>query len=106
MGALEGAVGDLQAALEADLCSDDADPPQCEQSLKDSMDDLAGIARQIAEDALDEAIACDPANPDLDAAQQALDEGDVLRALEAFKDAVNKYKDALAKAEGVLSSCP
>ena len=70
------------------------------------MDDLTGVTRQIAEDALNEAIACDPDNPDLDDAQQALDEGDALRASEAFKDAVNEYKDALAKAEGVLSSCP
>ena len=33
-------------------------------------------------------------------AQQALGDGDILRATGAlFKDAVNKYKDALAKAE-------
>jgi len=30
-------------------------------------------------------------------------EGDGLRSSEAFKDAVNKYKDALSKAESAVS---
>jgi len=32
-------------------------------------------------------------------AQQALAEGDALRSSGAFKDVINKYKDALIKAE-------
>jgi len=36
-------------------------------------------------------------------AQDALEDGDALRALEDSKDAVNKYKDALAKAKSAIS---
>ena len=63
------------------------------------MDQLAGIARQVATDALDEAIAQSGDPGEINDAQQALNEGDGLRTSEAFKDAVNKYKDALSKAE-------
>ena len=58
-----------------------------------------GIARQMAADALDEAVAQGVDPGEINDAQQALDEGDGLRTSEAFKDAVNKYKDALSKAE-------
>ena len=64
---------------------------------------VGGIARLLAASTLQEATAQggDPAV--LNDAQQALDEGDALRVSEAFRDAVNKYKDALSKAESVLS---
>ena len=60
------------------------------------MDPFVAIARQLAVDAISEAIAQggDPTD-----AQQLLNEGDALRVENAFKDAVAKYKDALAKAE-------
>ena len=91
VGDLEGAVGDIEAAINEGL--------DLMQGIE-LMDQLAGIARQVATDALDQAIARG-ADPTVVAdAQQALDDGDFLRASGAFfKDAVNKYKDALAKAE-------
>ena len=70
-----------------------------------AMDQLTGAARQLAVEAFNEATACDPAHPDLTDSQDSLDAGDALRASGAFKDAVNSYKDALSKAEGVISSC-
>ena len=95
MGAIEGAVGDLEAAVQDGLL----DAAQGEQL----MEDLAAAARKLAANALDEAVAQggDPAK--IIEAQQAFVQGDGLRASGAFKDAVNKYKDALAKAEGALS---
>ena len=69
------------------------------------MDQLAGVARQLAQDAFDQATACDPSNPDLIDAQASLDEGNERRSSAEFKDAVNSYKDALSKADGVISSC-
>jgi len=66
------------------------------------MDQLAGLARQLAAEAIDQAIAA-PGDPFVIAeAQQKLAEGDALRTAGAFKDSVNKYKDALAKAEDAL----
>ena len=71
-------------------------------------------ARQLAVDAIDEAIAQGGDQGDIDDAQTFLSDGDALRAFGnsgecgpgscacAFKSAVNKYKDALAKAEGAL----
>lgn len=70
-----------------------------EQVGKDFMDRLAGIARQLAVQAIDEAIAHHGDPNKINVAQQLLTEGDQLRALGKHKDAVNKYKDALAKAE-------
>ncbi len=92
VGAMEGAVGDLEAAVKDGLLVTAAG--------NDLMDRFAGVARQLATDALDEANAR-PSDPTKIAeAQDALAEGDTLRAAEAFKDAVSKYKDAVAIAEG------
>ena len=91
VGNIEGAVGELEAAVNDGLL----DAVQGVQL----MDKLAGIARQMAADALDEAIAQSGDPGEINDAQQALSEGDGLRTSEAFKDAVNKYKDALSKAE-------
>ena len=94
MSNIEGAVGDLEAAVGLD--------PTVDSDLIDLMDELAGIAQQLATEALDEAIAQGGDPGDINDAQQALADGDALRASGAFKDAVNKYKDALAKAESAL----
>ncbi len=66
------------------------------------MDHLTGIARFMAVEAIDEAIAQGGDSGDIGDAQDALAEGDTLRESGDFKDAVNKYKDALSKAEGAL----
>ena len=78
------------------------------------MDQLAGIPRQLAVTAIDEAITQGSDPGEINDAQQALANADELRAVGnsgecqsgqcdcAFKDAIAKYKDALAKAEGAL----
>lgn len=63
------------------------------------MNQLAGIARRLAEKALTEAIAQGGDSSKIAEAEQGLNNGDALRAAGSFKDAVNKYKDALSKAE-------
>jgi YVTN family beta-propeller protein len=95
VGNIEDAVGDLEAAVDDGLL-DEAQGTQL-------MNELAGIARLLAVSSLEEAIALG-GDPDvINDAQQALDDGDALRASEAFKDAVNKYKDALSIAKSVVS---
>lgn len=94
VGNIEGAVGDLEAAVNEGL-----DPAQGTQL----MDQLAGTARQLAVEALDQANAQGGDPVKINEAQQKLAEGDALRALGEFKDAVNKYKDAVDKAEDALS---
>ena len=91
VGNIEGAVGDLEAAVNDGLL-DPVEGAQC-------MDQLAGIARQLAVNALDEAITRAGDVTVIADAQQFLADGDALRALGAFKDAVREYKDVLAKAE-------
>lgn len=93
VGNIEGSVGDIEAAIDEGL-----DPVEAEQL----MDQLAGIARQLAMAAIDDAIDQGGDPTEIAEAQQALAEGDVLRDTGAFKDAINKYKDALAKAEGAI----
>ena len=101
VGNIEGTVGDLEAALGLD--------PALDPDLIDLMDQLAGIARRIAEDAIDQAIAAGGDPQTISEAQQSLAAGDAARQLaqsgqlDKFKEAVNKYKDALAKAESALS---
>ena len=103
VGNIEGAVGDLIAAV-----NDNGLDLNVGIEL---MNQLVAVAGQIAQDALDEATACDPTNPDLVFAQQSMNSGDALRAsglsgpVEDFKNAVNAYKDALAIAQGVLGAC-
>ena len=82
-------MADLEAAINDEL-------------LDPLMDQLAGIARQVAQEALDQAIA-QGGDPDkINEAEQELAEGDALRASGAFTDAVDKYKDALLSAESAL----
>ena len=66
------------------------------------MDEIAGIARLLAVETINEAISGGGDPGDIDDAEQSLDDGDTLRGAGSFKDAVYKYKDALAKAEGSL----
>ncbi len=91
-GNIEGAIGDIQAAVDSgDLAAATGNP---------LMDQLADIARQLAQDAIDEAIA-NSGDPDkISEAEASLAKGDAHRTLDDYKDAVNKYKDALSKAEG------
>ncbi len=100
VGNLEGAVGSICDAV-LDEGFDAAQGAQL-------MDDLAGVAMQLAVDAFVAAIALGGDPDEIDEAAMFLAEGDALRALgvagdcEAFKDAVNAYKDALAKAESAI----
>ena len=94
LGNIEGAVGDIEAAVNEGLD---------ETTGNILMDNLAGVARQIAQEAIDIAIATPGSDSgEIADAQQSLADGDTLRADEQFKDAVNKYKDALSKAESAL----
>jgi YVTN family beta-propeller protein len=95
VGNIEGVVGDLEAAVKDELLD-------AEQGMQ-LMDQLAGIARLLAVDAIDQANADPQSDPDsISEAEQYLADGDLLVEYEAFKDAVNKYKDALSKAESAL----
>ena len=91
MGKIEGAVGDLEAAIGLDPAQDPA--------IADLMDQLVEIARQVASSAIDAAITGvgDPGK--IVDAQEALAEGD---AASTFKDAAAKYSDAVSKAESAL----
>ena len=66
------------------------------------LNEIAAIARRCATDAIDEATAQGGDPGEIVNAQQELTNGDSLRTLGAFKDAVAKYKDTLAKAESAL----
>ena len=94
LGAIEGAVNDLEAAV-----SDGLLDPTEGAAL---MDSLSEIARTVAADAISNAVAQGGDPVALADASDALAAGDALRATEDFKDAVGQYKDALAKAEGSL----
>jgi tetratricopeptide (TPR) repeat protein len=94
LGNMEGAVGDIQAAVDDGLL----DPGEG-NSL---MDRLAAVARQMAVEAIEEAIEQDGDPDEIAEAQQLLTEADVLRDSGQYKDAIAKYKDALAKAEGAV----
>ena len=95
VGNIEGAIGDIQAAVD----SGDLDTA----TGNDLMDQLAGIAEQLASDAIDAAIADPESDSDkISEAEASLGEGDDLRDSKDYKDAANKYKDALAQAEGAL----
>jgi serine protease AprX len=92
MGAIEGALGDLEAAT----AEGHLDAAQSTRLL----DRVTGAARQLAVDAIKEASARGANAAKVGEANQAVGEGDALRAVGSFKAAVNRYKDALAKAEG------
>ena len=94
LGNIEGAVGELEAAINEGLDAAQANA---------LMDQLAAIARQIVRTALDQAIALpSPDSSVIAEAEMFLVDGDALRDVDAFKDAINKYKDALSKAQSLL----
>jgi hypothetical protein len=92
MGAIEGAVGELEAAVSSGYLESDRGGV--------FLDRVTAAGRQVAVDAIDSAEARGGNAGKIDEAERALTEGDTLRAGGAYKNAVNKYKDAVAKAEG------
>lgn len=64
------------------------------------MDRVTGAGRQVAVDAIGAAVARGGNGAKIAEAEQALADGDALRAGGAYKAAVNVYKDAVDKAEG------
>ncbi len=92
LGELEGAAGDLDAAV-----SNGRQPGGAGVEL---MDRIAGAARQLARDAIDDAAARRGNSSKVAGAGLALARGDDRRRARGFKDAVAAYKDAASKAEG------
>ena len=97
LGILEGVIGDLEAAA-----AEDPDPAR----IVDLMDAVAGIARVAAQAAIVDAIGRGGEASKIDEAQRALADGDEHRERQEFKDAVARYKDALAIAEGAGGDLP
>jgi hypothetical protein len=95
VGNIEGVIGDIEASVK-DGFLDSEEGVQL-------MSQLVQAARQLAEGIIQEAIDQGQDPQIIAEAQKYLEEGDALRGEEKFKDAVNKYKDALAKAESVLN---
>jgi hypothetical protein len=95
VGNIEGAVGDLEAAVDDGLLD-------AEQGTE-LMNLLTCAAWQLAAGAVYQAIDCDADADKIADAEQALAEAQGLWLDGAYKDAANKFKDALAKAEGAVS---
>ena len=94
VGSIGNSVEELQDAIDEGL-----DPTQATQL----MDQLAGIARQIAVDAIDQAASTPGSDPDaIQEAQDLLAEGDTLRVAGAFEDAVEIFEEAVDEAEDAL----
>jgi serine protease AprX len=92
LGAIEGAVGEIDSAVSSgDLTASQG------ASLNER---VTGAARQLAVEAIDDAVERGGNAGKVTEARRALAEGDALRASGANKAAVNKYKDAAGKAEG------
>ena len=92
LGELEGAAGDLEAAV--------SDGLQPRGAGVEMLDEIAGAARQLARDAIDDAAARRRNSSKVAEARAALARGDGRRRARGFKDAVAAYKDAASKAEG------
>ena len=93
MGNFEGALGDLEAAVDDGLFTP-------EQEGIELLEALATIARNVACDAIIEATDNNGDLDELSDARLALSQGDGNLESKDYKGAVNKYKDALSKAEG------
>ena len=91
LGALEGAVGDIQAAVNDSLLA-----PATGNNL---MQQLSGIARQLALDEIEEAQARGGNPTVIQDAQSYFNQAEQLRSTGVYKDAVGKYKDAIVKAD-------
>ncbi len=89
-GNIEGAVGDLAAAVREGL-----DPSQGMQL----MDQLAGSAGHVASEAVGRATTSGGNPGHINKAQRRLAQGDALRASGEFEDAVGKYSDAVREAD-------
>ena len=61
------------------------------------LDDLSRIARAVAFQSIEDAIAQGRDPAEVSEAGDSLAEGDALRTAGQYKDAINKYKDTLAK---------
>ena len=100
VGNMEGAVGSI-----CDAVLDEGLDPVQGVAL---MDKKAGIARRLAADAIDEAIAVGGDAGEIQEAMEFMVSADSLRELataemcELFKIAISAYKEAVAKAEGAL----
>lgn len=94
----EQSLGEAEARLQAAVDDGLLDPDLGTQL----MDQFAGVARQIATDALAQAIDQEGDPVLIAGAQQALADGDALRASEEFEAAVDKYEVALADAKDAL----
>lgn len=88
LGRLEAAVGDLEAALGAGL------EPSVVIGL---MTALADAGRHLVQMTLDAAIAGDGYTAETAEAEYLLAQGDAFRDAGAYKDAVSRYRDALAR---------
>lgn len=99
-GNLEGAIGDLEAAVK-DTCFDAPTGIAL-------MDELAAISRRLATRNLQQALRYGGKRDEVRAARQSLARGDTLRAagrrgrLTAFKQAAAEYRAALSKAESAI----
>jgi hypothetical protein len=97
LGELEGAVGELEAAVKDGLL-----PVSEGTALMDriaSSEEAPGGARELAEEAIRQALEREGDGEQITEAHRALAEGDAKRGSGEFKDAIAKYKDALSKAE-------
>ena len=93
LGDLEGATGDLEAAVKDRLLRGSAG--------NNLLNRMAGVARQVAVQAIAQR-GRDPRNrPRIAEADQAVTAGDRERNASRYKNAVARYKDALSKAEAV-----
>ena len=94
LGNIEGAVGDLEAVVSDGLLDPGVGA--------DLMDRFAEVARVLAAEAIDAAIAAGGDPGEIADAQQFRADGDSLRASQAFKDSINQYKVALVEAKSAL----
>ena len=102
----QAAVGNVEGAA-GSLCDAVTDEGLDPDEGNDLMDTLAGVARQLTDTAIEEAIDAGGDAIEIAFAEGFLAEGDDLRDqgfddCVKFKDAINKYKDALVTAEGAL----
>ena len=102
----QAAVGNVEGVA-GSLCDAVTDEGLDPDEGNDLMDTLAGAARQLADTAIEEAIDAGGNAIEIAFAEGFLAEGDDLRDqgfddCVKFKDAINKYKDALVTAEGAL----
>ncbi len=95
IGNIEGAVGDLEAAIKDQFI-------EFEEALK-IMNEKVDIARQMALNAINDAISNYGDLNEIFEAKEYLFQADQLRESKLFKDAVSNYKDALCKAESAMN---